>query len=299
MINDQEVSFYNDNGYLVVDEIYSAEEVAKMRAVVDELVDRASGLTDHDSVYDLEPSHTAERPRVRRIKEMYNVHPLFREMAEHPKLISVMTKLLGPNLILHGGKINIKAASYGSPVEWHQDWAFYPHTNDDVLAVGVMLDDMTEENGPLLIAPGSHKGPTFDHHVDGVFAGAVDPEGCPIDFSKAGRVTGKAGACSFHHVRAMHGSEQNRSGKDRMLMLYQVAAADAWDLRRFNETWEERESRVIAGTSTLEPRLVQTPIRLPYPPARHEGSIYENQRAMKRRFFDFDTNPEKVAEFAD
>ena len=97
----------------------------------------------------------------------------------------------------------------------------------------------------------------------------------------------------------MHGSEQNRSGKDRMLMLYQVAAADAWDLRRFNESWEEREARVIAGESTLQPRMVQTPIRLPYPPARHDGSIYENQRAMKRRFFEFETNPEKVAELAD
>ncbi len=299
MINQQEVDFYNDNGYLVVDDIYSAEEIAAMRGVVNELIDKARGIKDHDKVYDLEPSHTPERPRVRRIKEMYNVHPLFRQMAEHPKLISVLTKLLGPDLILHGGKINIKAASYGSPVEWHQDWAFYPHTNDDVLAVGVMLDDMTEENGPLLVAPGSHKGPTFDHHVDGVFAGAVDPETCPLDFKQAARVIGKAGACSFHHVRAMHGSEQNRSGKDRMLMLYQVAAADAWDLRRFNESWEEREARVIAGKTTLEPRLVQTPIRLPYPPARHEGSIYENQRAMKRRYFDFDTQVDKVAEFAD
>jgi phytanoyl-CoA hydroxylase len=299
MINQQEVDFYNDNGYLVVDDIYSAEEIAAMRGVVNELIDKARGIKDHDKVYDLEPSHTPERPRVRRIKEMYNVHPLFRQMAEHPKLISVLTKLLGPDLILHGGKINIKAASYGSPVEWHQDWAFYPHTNDDVLAVGVMLDDMTEENGPLLVAPGSHKGPTFDHHVDGVFAGAVDPETCPLDFKQAARVIGKAGACSFHHVRAMHGSEQNRSGKDRMLMLYQVAAADAWDLRRFNESWEEREARVIAGKTTLEPRLVQTPIRLPYPPARHEGSIYENQRAIKRRYFDFDTQVDKVAEFAD
>ena len=45
---------------------------------------------------------------------------------------------------------------YGSPVEWHQDWAFYPHTNDDLLAVGVMLDDMELENGPLLVLPGTH-----------------------------------------------------------------------------------------------------------------------------------------------
>jgi ectoine hydroxylase-related dioxygenase (phytanoyl-CoA dioxygenase family) len=304
MINDTQADFYHENGYLVVDDIYSAQDVAAMRAVVDELVEKASGLTDHDEIYDLEPSHTAERPRVRRIKEPFKVHPLFRKMAEHPNLIAVMNKLIGPDQRLHGGKINIKAADFGSPVEWHQDWAFYPHTNDDVLAVGVMLDDMTEANGPLLIMPGSHKGPTFDHHVDGVFAGAIDPARCPLDFSKAARVIGKAGACSFHHVRAVHGSEQNRSGKDRTLLLYQVAAADAWDLRRYNESWEEHESRMIAGVSTLEPRLVQTPIRLPYPPAQHGGSIYENQRAMHSRYFDFETDPgtvgpEKVGANAD
>ena len=304
MISDTQAAFYHENGYLVVDDIYSAKEVAAMRAVVDELVEKASSLTDHNEIYDLEPSHTAERPRVRRIKEPFKVRPLYREMAEHPNLIAVMNKLIGPDQRLHGGKINIKAAEFGSPVEWHQDWAFYPHTNDDVLAVGVMLDDMTEANGPLLIMPGSHKGPTFDHHVDGVFAGAIDPARCPLDFSKAARVTGKAGACSFHHVRAVHGSEQNRSGKDRTLLLYQVAAADAWDLRRYNESWEAHESRMIAGVSTLEPRLVQTPVRLPYPPAKHGGSIYENQRAMRSRFFDFETDPgmvgpEKVGEDAD
>jgi len=299
MIGQQEVDFYNEAGYLVVDDIYSAEEVDAMRAVVAELTEKAAGLTDHDAVYDLEPSHTAEKPRVRRIKEPYQVHPLFRQMAEHPKLIAVLSKLIGPNLRLHGGKINIKAAEYGSPVEWHQDWAFYPHTNDDVLAVGVMLDDMTEENGPLLVVPGSHKGPTFDHHVDGVFAGAMDPDKCKLDYQNAGRVIGKAGACSFHHVRAVHGSEQNRSGKDRMRLLYQVAAADAWDMRRFSQDWEDHESRMIAGESTLEPRIVPTPVRLPYPPARHEGSIYENQRAMKSRYFEFDPKTDKVPEFAD
>ena len=305
MIDERDVAFYNENGYLVVDAIYSDDEVAAMRAVVDDLVGKAAGISDHDSVYDLEPSHTAECPRVRRIKEPYLVHPLFRQMAEHPKLIAVMKKLIGPNLRLHGGKINIKAAEYGSPVEWHQDWAFYPHTNDDVLAVGVMLDDMTEENGPLLIVPGSHRGPTYDHHVDGVFAGAMDPVRDPIDIASSARVTGRAGACSFHHVRAVHGSEQNRSGRDRMLLLYQVAAADAWDMRRFNEDWETREDRMIAGQSTLVPRMVPCPVRLPYPPARHEGSIYENQRALATRAFDFDPDPaaaratERVLEDAD
>ena len=61
----------------------------------------------------------------------------------------------------------MKNPGHGSAVEWHQDWAFYPHTNDDLLEVGIALSDMTEENGALLVVPGSHKGKTWDHHQDG------------------------------------------------------------------------------------------------------------------------------------
>ena len=68
----------------------------------------------------------------------------------------------------------MKSAEYGSPVEWHQDWAFYPHTNQDVLAVGILLDDMDPDNGPVLVLPGSHKGPVYDHHSFGAFCGAID-----------------------------------------------------------------------------------------------------------------------------
>ena len=69
----------------------------------------------------------------------------------------------------------MKAAHDGSAVEWHQDWAFHPHTNDDLLTVGVMLDDVDETNGPLCVLPGSHRGEIHDHHANGYFSGAIDP----------------------------------------------------------------------------------------------------------------------------
>jgi phytanoyl-CoA hydroxylase len=291
MIGDAEVRQYREQGYIVVEGIYSPDEVAEMCGVLDELIAGARGLETHNAIYDLEPSHRPDQPRVRRIKEPFKAHPVYRRMAEHPRLLAMLTRLIGPDLRLHGGKINLKSAAYGAPVEWHQDWAFYPHTNDDVLAVGVMLDDMTPENGPLLVMPGSHKGPTWDHHADGCFAGAMDPAACPLDFAKAAMITGKAGACSFHHVRAIHGSAQNRSGADRNLLLYQVAAADAWDLRGLPSTWEESESRMIAGTPTLEPRVVPCPIRMPYPTAKKGGSIYENQSVVAHRYFDYEKEP--------
>ena len=51
--------------------------------------------------------------------------------------------LLGPNLRYHNNKLNMKNPANGSAVQWHQDWAFYPHTNDSILEVGIALDDMT------------------------------------------------------------------------------------------------------------------------------------------------------------
>ena len=93
-----------------------------------------------------------------------------------PAVIDILTRLLGPGLRLHGSKLNMKSAQYGSPVEWHQDWAFYPHTNDDVLAIGVLLDDCDLSNGPMLVTPGTHTGEVWNHHgEDGCFAGLIDP----------------------------------------------------------------------------------------------------------------------------
>jgi phytanoyl-CoA hydroxylase len=284
MITDRDVEFYGDQGYLVVENVIDADTARAMKRIIEELLEKARGVADHTEVYDLEPTHTPENPRVRRIKKPHVVHPLFWEFAKSPKLISVLSRLLGPDIRLHGSKLNIKAPMYGSPVEWHQDWAFYPHTNDSLLAVGVMLEDVGLDNGPMLVLPRTHTGPTYNHHQDGVFCGAIDLESCPLDFGKAVPVYGKAGYASFHHVRLVHGSAQNTSTRARPLLLYEYAAADAWPLLGVS-TLDEFNSRMVSGTATIEPRLSPAPARMPLPPARNQGSIYENQTALKRRYF--------------
>lgn len=286
VISDEQVAAYHEKGFVVVDDIYSPAEVQRMRDVLDELIEGAREVTAHTAVYDLEPGHSPEHPRVRRIKSPHRVHPLYWEMACQARLKAVLQRLVAPAIRLHGAKINLKSAAYGSPVEWHQDWAFYPHTNDDVLAVGVMLDDMTPDNGPLLVVPGSHKGPTHDHHQDGHFVGAMNPDTCGVDFATAEPVHGKAGACSFHHVRAIHGSAMNTSGADRRLMLYQVAAGDAWDLRGLEAPdWEAHQATMIAGEASFVPRCVPCPVRLPYPEPLKGGSIYESQTVARTKYF--------------
>jgi ectoine hydroxylase-related dioxygenase (phytanoyl-CoA dioxygenase family) len=284
MISDRDVSFYRENGYLIVPDLLDALTVKALRQELDAIVDGAREVTAHTDVYDLEPGHRADDPRVRRIKTPHRFFPAFQRLAREPRLVSVLNRLLGPAVRLHGSKINLKAPRYGSPVEWHQDWAFYPHTNDDLLAVGVMLDDCTPENGPLLVVPGSHRGPVRDHHADGYFCGAVDPATIADEIARAVPLTGRAGSMSFHHVRLMHGSAQNVSPLPRALLLYEYAAADAWPLMGVKDL-AEFDGRLIAGSRTIEPRLAPVPVRMPLPPALHQGSIYENQSDASRRYF--------------
>ncbi len=192
------------------------------------------------------------------------------------------------------GKLNMKSAGYGAPVEWHQDWAFYPHTNDDLAAVGIMLDDCGMDNGPMMVLPGSHRGPIYDHHgPDGRFCGAFDPLSSGLDVSKAAPCLGKAGSITIHHVRAVHGSATNFSGRERRFLLFQYRAADAWPLLGFKDGIEKFDELLLAGEPTLSPRLAPVPVRLPLPPAEYQGSIYENQRATGRRFFE--TAADKMA----
>ena len=276
---------YDQIGAIVVPNVLSPDEVARLRKVTDDLVEASRTVTTHTDIYDLEDSHSAAQPRVRRIKGPHLVHAEYAALVRHPGIVAVLQDLWGPDIRFDTAKLNLKSAVYGAAVEWHQDWAFYPHTNDDLAAVGVMMDDMELANGPLMILPGSHKGPVHDHHFEGKFCGAMDPSKDNLDFSKAIPLTGRAGSITVHHVRAVHGSAVNTSNKDRRLLLFQFRAADAWPLITPPKDLAAYDALMVAGSPTLTPRVTAVPVRVPLPPADMQGSIYENQKALANRYF--------------
>jgi ectoine hydroxylase-related dioxygenase (phytanoyl-CoA dioxygenase family) len=285
MISERDVQAYRRDGVIVVPEVLGNETLAEIRSVIAELVAGSATTLEHTDIYDLEPGHTAEAPRVRRIKAPHKVHAIFDQIVRSPAVIDILTRLIGPGLRLHGSKLNMKSARYGSPVEWHQDWAFYPHTNDDVLAIGVLLDDCDLSNGPMLVTPATHQGEVWNHHgEDGHFAGLIDPDLVKEEIDRAVPCMGRAGSMSFHHVRALHGSALNTSDRPRNLLLYEVAASDAWPLMGVKD-FDEFNSRLLTGDPVVAPRMTDVPVRLPLPPAKKQGSIYETQSASKKSYF--------------
>ena len=281
MLTQEQINFYNENGYLGVESVLSQEEVADLRRATDEFVEKSREVTEHTDVFDLEPGHTPETPRVRRIKNPVAHHVVYDQAMRHDRILDIVEQLIGPGVSHNGHKLNMKYPEFGSPVEWHQDWAFYPYTNDDLLAVGVAIDDMSLENGCLMVVPGSHKGPTYDHHQNGVFVGAVtDPN---FSSDNAVPVEVKAGGISLHHVRMLHGSAPNNSRNARRLLLLQYCALDAWPIA--GADWNAFKSLVLRGEPTNQPRVVPAPIRIPQPYAGRGGSIYEVQTLLENPIF--------------
>jgi len=284
MLTPDQIDSYRRNGYITVEQIFPAEQIANLCRVADQFVEKSRQVTEHTADFDLEPGHSAETPRLRRLKHPETLAPAFDEVFRDERVIEMVAQLVGPAVRHFGGKLNMKSAGFGSAVEWHQDHAFCARTNDDVLAVGVPLDDMDQENGSLLVVPGSHLGPIHNHYQDDVFVGAVsDPEFAPEPVIP---IELKAGDISIHHGRLLHASRPNSNpNRSRRLYLGQYCAADAWPLNNLPTGPDALNTDMLRGESPTKPRYTDVP-PVPAPtqvrPGRG-GSIYESQTQMKRR----------------
>lgn len=288
MLDAQQIGLYRDQGYLLVEDAIDAAMLERLRAATYEMIDRSRAVSASDAVYDLDEGHGPTSPRLTRIKAPHQNVPGFAEALHAPKVKAVLQSLLGPVVRLQTSKLNTKAPGGGAAVEWHQDWAFYPHTNDDLLAIGLLLEDVELENGPLLVVPGTHRGPVLDHFRNGVFAGAIDPADPLFDRDRVVPLTGRAGSMTVHHVRLLHGSAPNHSDRARLICFYECAAADAWPLAGSStaiagldqaKVWEWMRARTLYGEPTVRPRLADVPVLLPLPPAPDSTSIFKIQKS--------------------
>ena len=149
------------------------------------------------------------------------------------------------------------------------------------------------ENGPMLVVPGSHRGPIFDHHgPDGRFCGAMDPAERGVDLSKAVPCLGKAGSITVHHVRAVHGSATNFSGARAPLAAVPVprrrrlaaAAASGRDRevrRAAGGRRADRAPRLGAGAGAPAAAAGRAPGLDLRKPARHRAGGFSRPAAAK------------------
>ena len=271
VLEEPEAAHYEQEGWLTVPGLVDGEWLERLRAVTAEFVDQSRALTASNPLFDLEPDHTAADPRLRRLSAPTEIHATYWDFASDSVVTDLAEDLLGPNVKFHHSKLNFKAARGGEEVKWHQDIQFWPHTNYDLLTVGVYLEDVEPGMGEVGFVPGSHAGDLYDLYAeDGTWVGALrDEDVVRAGVERAAFPTGPAGSVTVHHCRTVHGSSVNRSDRSRPLLLMTFAAADAFsltDLVKPSPHGEEIVRGESARWSRHDPRPCLMPPVGPYRP---------------------------------
>ena len=294
-IRSNEVNFYRKNGYLVKENLIPVKKIKKINNIVKKIIFREKkkkikiknqgGIQSYDNYHFVYNSNSSKNKQILRLNNPQNRHQIFFEISRNKKIISIVKKLVGGTVRFHLGKLNFKLPNKkGGEIAWHQDWAFYPHTNDDLITVGIYLEDCNEENGPLKVIPGSHRKQVFNHHSEkNNFIGKINTKRSKINVKKNISLMGSAGTVTFFHCRTIHGSGLNYTSNNRPLLLFAYRACDAWPLindgnSHHDVSFENYEKNIIFGKKSLSPRCKEVPIIIPLPKKKHYVSIYQLQK---------------------
>ncbi len=273
MLSREQIDSFWRDGYLLADNAVSGGQLRGLRDSIDEWVEESRGHTapfgeptmDGRPRFDMGEEHCAEHPALRRVNNPSEISAHYDDVMRSSPMVDMVADLIGPNVKYHHCKINLKLSGSHTVVGYHQDFAYTPHTNGDIVTALLMLDDVTEENGCLMVVPGSHRGPMYSLFDGATFTGFLDPAQERALREQEVAVTGKAGDACLMHTRLVHGSAPNRSASPRGLFICVYTAADAFPLAP-NPMPSALEGTIVRGQRTRVARLVQADIELPEQP---------------------------------
>ncbi len=276
-----QIEAYHRDGFLYLENALDSTQLGDLQRDFSQWVDESRARTepygntfDSRRRFDLEPGHSATSPALRRIASPVEISDAYLAAMRSSAALDAVTQLIGPNIEFNNSKINSKQPGAATAVKFHQDFLFQPHSNEDLVAVLFFLDHVDAENGPLIVVPGSHKGPMFEHWHDGTFTGAVDDETAARAKQDGVMVTGPAGSACLMHTRLLHGSEPNLSSSPRTLFIAEYRSEDSIPLQ-VNHIPSIYEGELVSGLRTGRVRTTSFEMAMPEVPTT--ASFFDQQ----------------------
>ena len=257
-LSDDEVAFFRHNGYLVIDALTTADEVAELRVIFDRLFAAQAGREEGNQ-YDLAGTDEDDRPaRLPQIVNPISYAPELKEILFRANSTVVGKRLLGPDAEFQGEHAIVKPPAIGEAAPWHQDEAYWKgELAYDSLGVWLALQETNVDNGCMQFVPGSHNNDVLPHHTIGHDPRIHGLEVDEVDTSTAVACPLPAGGATVHHCRTLHFTGPNRTGGTRRAYVHtwsapyvqrEVARDFYWQKTR-KTTRDERRRR--AGTVSV------------------------------------------------
>src|SRR5262245_40201324 len=249
-----------------------------MRAAYERAIERSRAVKTSNQWFSVQTDHDADRPRIQRIERLPDQDPEFWGFVVGSRVADLAADVLGPDVNYRDSMINVKCPGTGGAVKWHQDLPFSPHTNAGTIQIFVALYDVTPDQGPLVVLPGSHRGEIYEHYDEtGSWRGGIGPSDLRrIDFAAATELVCTAGDAIVLHPITVHGSGPNRSDRSRPLLMNGFDAADS--IAYTPMTWgTSHTGETVRGQPTRYAHHEGLRIRLPPDWSVGYSSIFEHQ----------------------
>jgi len=277
LLKQEQREFYFKNGYLYLENFVDKDIVKNLKRVTHNFVEESKEVTESNTLFDVAPEHSKDRPVVRRIKRPDEQHEAYWNFTTG-LMADLAQDLAGPNVTFHHSKLNFKWFDKSDEVNWHQDIPFFPHTNYNVFTIGCYLEDTDMTNGPVAVLPGSHNTLVYNHYdKDGNWLGAINQDDIKeIDTSKVKYLTGTAGSVTIHNARTIHSSPASKSSKPRPILLNCYSSADAKPYTPHPDPSIHADT-IVRGERALWAHHDPRPCRIPPDWSKGYTSIYAAQ----------------------
>lgn len=227
-------SFYDENGYLVVRGFFEASEVERWNDRFLEIADRATEPVPEMLVMQdvmvakgaVEPASSCEA--IAKIQDFHNDPVFFEGYAKHPRLLDWVEEFVGGDIkSIHSMLIN-KPPGVDGRHPLHQDLLYFPfRPAARIVGTWTALEPCHRENGCLVVVPGSHKGELLSHenpdweHLNFGYFGVDATE----HLAERVHLEMEPGDSVFFHPVLIHGSGRNRSSGFRRAISTHYASA--------------------------------------------------------------------------
>jgi ectoine hydroxylase-related dioxygenase (phytanoyl-CoA dioxygenase family) len=223
-LREEQVEFFHAQGYLAGLRILDEAQIVRLRAELAALMDPSHPGRALFYEYHANESKQSDTVLFHALGA-WRIQPGFHDLLWHPAFCAPAAQLLGGAVRFWHDQLFCKPARHGGVVAWHQDYSYWTRTTPlSHLTCWIGLDDSTRENGCVQYVPGSHRWP--DLPMTGLAGDMEAIQSVLTEEQKAAfrpvAVELKAGECSFHHPRMIHGSYANRSDTPRRATVINV-----------------------------------------------------------------------------
>jgi ectoine hydroxylase-related dioxygenase (phytanoyl-CoA dioxygenase family) len=243
--------FFEAQGYLVVPDVLTGDELARVR--------RAAGEAERR--WRADPSLPGVRRHdLEQVLGIMEYDPVLFELLEQPRIFPLVRELLGPDLMMLDHDYFMTPPGAEIPWGWHHDFdlpGVFHSRSRLMVKVFYVLEDVPDDGGATLVLPGSHR-----------FPPGLDPGNAelPEELPGAVKMALPAGSAYLITARTYHSAGTNRSDRYRHLLIYTYG-------HKWMRMWDEyRPSAALAARATTPMRRQLLGLTDPYGPAVGEGA---------------------------